>query len=168
MMNLNSSDLMWLLDRTTEAVRNIDTKNSIVTAILAGLAAVLFSNESFTGAVHTAFSEDYCLSLFFIILASLAAMTVLASLFASIIPRAKCKDNSKIYAGNISEFDSLELYKKEILSSSYVFESDLASQIFANSRIYKTKATWNRVATIALLFVIIFIILFTILFEIGV
>lgn len=167
-MNLNHSDLMWLLDRTTEAIRSIDTKNSIITAILAGLAAVLFSNDSFAGAVYTAFSENCFISLFFIVLALLAAMTVLMSLFASIIPRAKCKDNSKIYAGNISEFNCLDLYRKEILSNSYEFENDLTSQIFVNSQIFKTKTKWNQVATIALYFVIIFIILFTILFMIGV
>lgn len=167
-MNLNSSDLMWLLDRTTEAIRSIDTKNSIITAILAGLAAVLFSNESFAKAVYSAISENRCLSLLFIALALIAAMAVLVSLFAAIIPRAKCKDNSKIYAGNISEFDCLDLYRKEILSSSYEFESDLTSQIFINSQIYKTKTKWNQIATISLYFVILFIVLFVILFAIGV
>lgn len=168
MMNLNSSDLMWLLDRTTEAVRNIDTKNGIITAIIAGLAAVLFSNESFTNAVSIAFSQNYFFSSLLIVFASLATMTVLVSLFASIIPRTKCKDDSLIYAGNISRFDSLDIYQKEISNSSYEFDKDLTSQIFINSQICRTKTKWNQVATIALYLVVILIIMFSILFAIGV
>lgn len=164
---MNSSNLTWLLDRTTEAIRSIDTKNSIITAVLAGLAAVLFSNESFTCAAYRAFSEHYCFSSILIILAVLATMTVLVSLFASIIPRAKCENDSLIYAGTISEFDHVSLYQKEILSSTYEFEKDLVFQIFANSQIYRAKTKWNQVATIALYLVVVFIILFSVLFAIG-
>lgn len=168
MTKLNSSELMWLLERTTEAVRNIDTKNGIITAIIAGFAAVLFSNDSFIHAVYYAFTQNYFFSSLLIILASLATITVIVSLFASIIPRAKCKDKSLIYAGSISKFDRLELYSKEINSNSYKFEEDLVSQIFTNSQICKTKTKWNQVATIALYLVILLIIIFTIVFSIGV
>ena len=168
MMNLNSSDLMWLLDRTTEAVRNIDAKNGIITAIIAGLAAVLFSNESFTDAVSIAFSQNYLFSSLLIVCASLATMVVLISLFASIIPRVKCKDDSLIYSGKISKYNSLDAYRKEISNSSYEFDKDLTSQIFINSQICKTKTKWNQIATIALYLVIVLIIMFSVLFAIGV
>lgn len=41
-MNKDEQDYKWILERTTEAVRNIDSKNGIVTAILAVIAAILF------------------------------------------------------------------------------------------------------------------------------
>lgn len=50
---MNIDDLKYVLDRTTELVRNTDSKNNIMIAIAAGLVAVLFSNEAFLSAIMT-------------------------------------------------------------------------------------------------------------------
>ncbi|WP_302962685.1 Pycsar system effector family protein [uncultured Adlercreutzia sp.] len=165
---MDTSDLKWVLDRTTEAVRCIDSKNGIITAVLAGIAAILFSNESFSQAVYDSFASMRALAMLAMVIASIATVLVVGSLLASIVPRSKCPSSSSIYAGKIAELGSADKYFDSLARNDYSLDDDIASQIYENSRIFERKTTWNRRATIALLFLIGALIIFSIFYAIGV
>ena len=165
---MDTSDLKWILDRTTEAIRCIDSKNGIITAVLAGIAAILFSNESFSQAVYNSFASMRMPAMLSMAIASIATFAVVVSLFASIAPRSKCSSSSSIYAGKIAELGSAAKYFDELARNDYSLDADIVSQIYENSRIFVQKTTWNQRATIALLFLIGALIVFSIFYAIGV
>ena len=167
-MKDNEQDYRWILDQTIEATRNMDNKNGIITAILAVITAVLFSNETFIDCIYSAFTCNKPASTFAVIIAAIAASVVAFSLFASIFPRTKCKDGSLIYAGGIAECKSASDYKARLADSCYDPKSDLISQIYTNAKIYKAKARWNRVATGSLCILIVSIVIFSALTMVGV
>ena len=167
-MNKDEQDYKWILERTTEAVRNIDSKNGIVTAILAVIAAILFSNEAFIDCACSAFVDRKTVCIVSVVLAVASTMIVVFSLFASIFPRTKCEDESLIYAGGIASYKNIDNFKERLSDNHYSLEDDLVSQIYVNAKIYKTKAKWNGIATGALYVLIASIVFFSILATMGV
>ena len=167
-MNKDEQDYKWILERTTEAVRNIDSKNGIVTAILAVIAAILFSNEAFIDCAYSAFVDKKTVSIVAIGIAATSTVVVVFSLFASIFPRTKCEDESLIYAGGMAACKNIDKFKERLSDNHYSLEDDLVSQIYVNAKIYKTKAKWNRIATGALYVLITSIVVFSILATMGV
>ncbi|HIW77086.1 MULTISPECIES: Pycsar system effector family protein [Gordonibacter] len=159
----------WILDRTVESVKSVDGKNGVTTAILAGLAAILFSNDNFSSSVFAALSgksNTMCLVMLAGILISTAL--VIFSLFASLIPRTKCEGDSSLYFGTIAKHKDFLSYKRELVSQDYSIEDDLVNQIYINSKICRTKMRWHSVASFSTYLLILFIAGFSICYVIGV
>lgn len=166
-MKMNIDDLEYVLDRTTELVRNADSKNNIMIAIAAGLAAMLFSNEAFLSAIMATVQAGMSLRLIAFCTLVISLIVFLASLFASIWPRDKCSGESLIYAGTIAECQDYHSYKSSLNEREYRLSEDLAHQIYANSEIYSRKTRCNKIAARSLCFLITFILLFVFLFMMG-
>lgn len=143
-------NLKWVLDRTTDAVKTADNKNSIVTAVLAGLAAVLFSNDNFSSAVSVIGADPMrhwaCCALLSLMAASFTA--AILSLVASLFPRVSCENDSLIYYGLIAEHKDWHSLKREMDDKGFATEEDLISQIHINSSICKKKMFWHSVALV--------------------
>ena len=166
-MKMNIDDLEYVLDRTTELVRNADGKNNIMVAIAAGLAVMLFSNEAFLSAIMTTVQAGISLRLIAFCALVISLIVFLASLFASIWPRDKYSGESLIYAGAIAEYQDYRSYRSSLDEREYKLSEDLARQIYANSEIYSRKTKCNKIAARSLCFLIMFILLFTFLFMMG-
>lgn len=166
-MKMNIDDLKYVLDRTTELVRNADSKNNIMIAIAAGLAAVLFSNEAFLSAIMTTVQAGISLRLTTFCALVISLIVFLASLFASIWPRDKCSGESSIYAGEIAEYQDYRSYKSSLDEPGYSLSDDLTRQIYANSGIYNRKTKCNKIAARSLCCLIMSILLFVFFYMIG-
>lgn len=147
---LSDEDLKWVLDRTSAYIRDADTKNAFVVALLSVVATITLSDGEFLTKFNQMIKEGcpYCCVVFLLGLASfLTVITVLASVF----PRLDSKEarRSYIYYGDISSFDSAREYLDLVDCCS--LRSELINQILVNSKIAKKKMTLNRFSLISLL-----------------
>lgn len=166
---MDIEDLKWILGNATESVRNIDVKNSILTAIIAAVAAILFSGDTFfdaatdpacTGWIHCA--KTMCL-----VLIALASIVSTVALIASLVPRSNCQKPSLVYSGSIGEFESAEKYASELSDEKIDLRGDLICQIHITSTIYRKKTFWNKVATISVACLITVLVTFACICMIG-
>ena len=108
---LSNEDLKWVLDRTSAYIRDADTKNAFVVAVLSVVVTITLSDGEFLTKFNQMIKEGcpYCCVVFLLGLASfLTVITVLGSVF----PRLDSKEarRSNIYYGDISSFDSAGEY----------------------------------------------------------
>lgn len=157
---MNTEDLKYVLDRTTELVRNADSKNNVMVAIIAGLAVVLFSNGEFVSSVSLAIASGdvFCMAVLSVIIVTL--LVFLAALFSALRPVDSCISNSLVYAGKISEHENCGDYRGAIFSPEYSLEDDLVEQIYINAKIFKRKTRCNKIASYSLYIMILAIIVF--------
>lgn len=161
-------NLKWILDRTTDAVKTADNKNSIVAAILAGLAAVAFADGSLSSAAAVIKNNatDHAVCLVLMVLMALSFTVAMVALIASLFPRTKCGYDSAIYYSLIAEHkDWISLKRK--LADGYSLEDDLLCQIYANSTICKKKMFWHSVALFSTYMLVLWTVAFAVCFMIG-
>lgn len=156
---MDKEDLKYTLDRTTELVRNADSKNNVMVAIAAALAAVLFANNSFVLTVLDVIAVGGTYPRLLLFGAIISLFVFIGALFISLFPSVKCSQESNIYAGRIAERCSAECYQDKIESDDYDLTKDLVCQIYTNSLIFKKKSILNKIAAYGLFFLIIFVIL---------
>lgn len=147
---LSNEDLKWVLDRTSAYIRDADTKNAFVVALLSVVVTITLSDGEFLTKINQMVKEGcpYCCVVFLLGLASfLTVITVLGSVF----PRLDSKEarRSNIYYGDISSLDSARDYLD--LANCCNLRCELINQIFVNSKIAKKKMTLNRYSIISLL-----------------
>lgn len=147
---LSNEDLKWVLDRTSAYIRDADTKNAFVVALLSVVVTITLSDGELLTKFNQMIKEGcpYCCVVFLLGLASfLTVITVLGSVF----PRLDFKEATRsiIYYGDISSFDSAREYLD--LVDCCNLRSELINQIFVNSKIAKKKMTLNRYSIISLL-----------------
>lgn len=150
---LSDEDLKWVLDRTSAYIRDADTKNAFVVAVLSVVVTITLSDGDFLTKFNQMIKEGcpYCCVVFLLGLASfLTVITVLGSVF----PRLDSKEvrRSNIYYGDISSLDSAREYLDLVDCCS--LRSELINQILVNSKIAKKKMVLNRYSIISLLFFI--------------
>lgn len=149
-VGLSNEDLKWVLDRTSAYIRDADTKNAFVVALLSVATTIALSDGDFLTKINQMTKEGcpYCCVVLLLGLASfLTVITVLGSVF----PRLDSKDarRSNIYYGDISSFNSARDYLD--LADCCNLRSEVTNQIFINSKIAKKKMTLNRYSIISLL-----------------
>lgn len=147
---LSNEDLKWVLDRTSAYIRDADTKNAFVVALLSVVVTITLSDGEFLTKISQMVKEGcpYCCVVFLLGLASfLTVITVLGSVF----PRLDSKEarRSNIYYGDIGSLDSARDYLD--LADCCNLRCELINQIFVNSKIAKKKMTLNRYSIISLL-----------------
>lgn len=155
---LSNEDLKWVLDRTSAYIRDADSKNAFVVALLSVVITITLSDGEFLTKINQMVKEGcpYCCVVFLLGLASfLTVITVLGSVF----PRLDSKEarQSSIYYGDISSFNSAGDYLD--LADCCNLRSELTNQIFINSKIAKKKMTLNRCSIISSLLLIAMLIL---------
>lgn len=147
---LSNEDLKWVLDRTSAYIRDADTKNAFVVALLSVVVTITLSDGEFLTKINQMIKEGcpYCCVVFLLGLASsLTVITVLGSVFPRLDSKeARC---SNIYYGDISSFDSASEYLDSVDRCS--LRSELINQILVNSKIAKKKMALNRYSIISLL-----------------
>lgn len=151
---LSNEDLKWVLDRTSAYIRDADTKNAFVVALLSVVVTITLSDGDFLTKINQMVKEGcpYCCVVFLLGLASfLTVITVLGSVF----PRLDSKEarRSNIYYGDISSLDFARDYLD--LADCCNLRCELINQIFVNSKIAKKKMTLNRYSIISLLLFIV-------------
>ena len=147
---LTNEDLKWVLDRTSTYIRDADTKNAFVVALLSVVVTITLSDGEFLTKINQLIEEGcpYCCVVFLLGFASfLTLITVLGSVF----PRLDSKEErrSSIYYGDISSFNFARDYLD--LADCCNLRSELTNQILINSKIAKKKMTLNRYSIISLL-----------------
>ena len=147
---LTNEDLKWVLDRTSAYIRDADTKNAFVVALLSIVVTITLSDGDFLTKINQMIKEGcpYCCVVFLLGFASLlTVITVLGSVF----PRLDSKEarRSNIYYGDISSFNSAREYLDLVDCCS--LRSELINQILVNSKIAKKKMALNRFSIISLL-----------------
>lgn len=163
---MDTEDLKFTLERTTELIRNADNKNSILVAVAGILAAILFTNIEFPFKVIDTIKAGTCCSRLSLICAAVSALGFIISIFLSILPKTKTQEHSCIYAGEVAKEKSLNAYKTTLNADNYDFNSDLINQIYVNSIIFKRKCLLNRVSAVTLFFFILFIVIYS-LCQVG-
>lgn len=165
----SNDELKWILERATESVRNIDSKNGVLIAILAAIAAILFSGEAFLSAVSDQACPEWAYRVKAVCIALMvgAALVSAIALTLSLIPRAQCPKDSLIYSGQIARFENAGEYAKALDKNTIDFQGDLVNQIYITSTIYRRKTFWNKVATIAMAALVILIVAFACICVIG-
>lgn len=81
---LSNEDLKWVLDRTSAYIRDADTKNAFVVALLSVVVTITLSDGEFLIKINQLLKEGcpYCCAVFLLGLASfLTVITVLGSVF---------------------------------------------------------------------------------------
>lgn len=164
---MDEDNLKYVLDRTTELVRNSDNKSSIMIAVVAGLAVILFSNGEFVSAVVETAAHGCIICKALLVVASGALIIFLIALFNSIYPSSRSDGDSLIYAGSICKRSDHESYQRDLADASYSFEEDLINQIYIHSAIFKKKNRCNKIASYSLYTLIVSVMVFVILYLVG-
>lgn len=168
-MAVEVENLKWTLDRICQSSRDADAKCGVVTAVVAALGAILFSNQTFPVLLfRVACGEVGGLSTKALFGVMTSALIVLVfALVATLFPRTKCSFNSKIYFDKIGRFIDWQAYKIDAKSYIYSFEDDLLSQIYVNSGICRQKHRWSKVALFATYVLVLSIIAFAVCQVMG-
>ena len=135
----------WILDRISTYIRDIDSKNGIVLAALAIVAAVLFSNEWFCGFLAKAAYSGSVIQIVLLATTVVSFVCCLVSLFVSLMPRVHSpeSDQSLIYSAGIAKFEDSEGYSAALGGENNDLRKDIVGQIHANAVIAEKKILWH-------------------------